>query len=142
MIPRVPRIFRIALSLLAVLLLAGACSKFQTDKDSAPVPGQPIPHPTIVFMTDFGTANDAVAICKAVILGIRPEDIEISKFTRKDNPPEAAANFPAIVDIVEPMGAETNLYLHLFSGGRSGSRYFAQSHRRQNQKRPILHSSR
>jgi S-adenosylmethionine hydrolase len=28
------------------------------------------PRPTIVFMTDFGTANDAVAICKAVILGI------------------------------------------------------------------------
>src|SRR2546429_2353075 len=73
MIPRVPRIFRIALSLLAVLLLAGACSKFQTDKDSAPVPGQPIPHPTIVFMTDFGVANDAVAICKAVMVGIAPE---------------------------------------------------------------------
>src|SRR5262249_7232402 len=29
--------------------------------------------PTIVFMTDFGTANDAVAICKAVIAGIAPE---------------------------------------------------------------------
>ena len=25
---------------------------------------------TIVFMTDFGTANDSVAICKAVIAGI------------------------------------------------------------------------
>jgi len=29
--------------------------------------------PTIVFMTDFGTANDAVAICKAVMMGIAPE---------------------------------------------------------------------
>lgn len=29
--------------------------------------------PTIVFMTDFGTANDAVAICKAVIIGIAPD---------------------------------------------------------------------
>jgi S-adenosylmethionine hydrolase len=28
--------------------------------------------PTIVFMTDFGTANDAVAICRAVIVGIAP----------------------------------------------------------------------
>ena len=28
------------------------------------------PRPTIVFMTDFGTANDAVAICKAVMLSI------------------------------------------------------------------------
>lgn len=29
-------------------------------------------HPAIVFMTDFGTANDSVAICKAVMLGIAP----------------------------------------------------------------------
>src|SRR5262252_3053325 len=28
--------------------------------------------PAIVFMTDFGTANDAVAICKAVMIGIAP----------------------------------------------------------------------
>jgi S-adenosylmethionine hydrolase len=28
--------------------------------------------PAIVFMTDFGTANDSVAICKAVIAGIAP----------------------------------------------------------------------
>jgi S-adenosylmethionine hydrolase len=33
---------------------------------------QPPTRPTIVFMTDFGTANDAVAICKAVMLGITP----------------------------------------------------------------------
>ena len=45
---------------------------------------------------------------KSVILGIRPEDIEIAKFSAHD---EANASFPAIVDIVEPMGAETNLYL-------------------------------
>jgi S-adenosylmethionine hydrolase len=29
--------------------------------------------PTIVFMTDFGVANDAVAICKAVMVGIAPD---------------------------------------------------------------------
>lgn len=29
--------------------------------------------PTIVFMSDFGTANDAVAICKAVISSIAPD---------------------------------------------------------------------
>src|SRR2546425_8589531 len=32
--------------------------------------------PTIIFMTDFGTANDAVAICKAVIVGIAPDRSE------------------------------------------------------------------
>jgi S-adenosylmethionine hydrolase len=31
------------------------------------------PRRTIVFMSDFGTANDAVAICKAVIAGIAPD---------------------------------------------------------------------
>jgi len=31
------------------------------------------PRPTIVFMTDFGVANDAVAICKAVMIGIAPD---------------------------------------------------------------------
>lgn len=34
---------------------------------------KPTAQPIIAFMTDFGTANDAVAICKAVIVGIAPE---------------------------------------------------------------------
>jgi multiple sugar transport system ATP-binding protein len=45
---------------------------------------------------------------KTVLLGIRPEDVEIAQFSK---PAGAVASFPAIVDIVEPMGAETNLYL-------------------------------
>jgi multiple sugar transport system ATP-binding protein len=49
-------------------------------------------------------------IGKNVILGIRPEDLEVAKFSRKEGK-VAATGFPAIVDIVEPMGAETNLYL-------------------------------
>jgi multiple sugar transport system ATP-binding protein len=43
-----------------------------------------------------------------VLLGIRPEDIELAQYAGTH---EATASFPAIVDIVEPMGAETNLYL-------------------------------
>ncbi|MDQ2868769.1 MAG: sn-glycerol-3-phosphate ABC transporter ATP-binding protein UgpC [Verrucomicrobiota bacterium] len=43
-----------------------------------------------------------------VILGLRPEDIELAQFSKGI---EQQASFPAIVDIVEPMGAETNLYL-------------------------------
>ena len=44
------------------------------------------PNPsTIVFMTDFGTANDAVAICKAVILNIAP-DIRIMDITHQVTP--------------------------------------------------------
>ncbi|HEX8077947.1 MAG TPA: ATP-binding cassette domain-containing protein, partial [Chthoniobacterales bacterium] len=47
-------------------------------------------------------------IGKPMLLGIRPEDLEVAQFT---SAPESAASFPAVVDIVEPMGAETNLYL-------------------------------
>ncbi len=38
--------------------------------------------PNIVFMTDFGTANDAVAICKAVMVGITP-DAQIMDITHQ-----------------------------------------------------------
>jgi multiple sugar transport system ATP-binding protein len=47
-------------------------------------------------------------IGKPILFGIRPEDIELAQFTKSDG---ATWSFPAIVDIVEPMGAETNLYL-------------------------------
>src|SRR5213080_5563769 len=76
---------RVALSLLAFVFLAGACSKFLTDKSAEPVPGQAIPHPTIVCISDFGVANDAVAICKAVILGIVP-DAHIMDITHQVTP--------------------------------------------------------
>src|SRR4029077_11650404 len=45
---------------------------------------------------------------KPVLLGIRPEDIELAQFTGTD---DQTARFPAIIDMVEPMGPETNLYL-------------------------------
>jgi multiple sugar transport system ATP-binding protein len=45
---------------------------------------------------------------REMLLGIRPEAIELAQFAPNR---EATASFPAIVDMVEPMGAETNLYL-------------------------------
>ena len=45
---------------------------------------------------------------RPVLLGIRPEDIELAQFSGSE---AATGSFPAIVDMVEPMGAETNLYL-------------------------------
>jgi multiple sugar transport system ATP-binding protein len=47
---------------------------------------------------------------KEIVLGIRPEDLEVATFSRKEGK-ALGIGFPAIVDIVEPMGAETNLYL-------------------------------
>jgi hypothetical protein len=43
------------------------------------------PRPTIVFMTDFGTANDAVAICRAVMYGIAP-NVRITDITHQVTP--------------------------------------------------------
>lgn len=100
------RVSRLALALLVVVFLAVACSKFQLDKDPTPVPGVPIPHPTIVFMSDFGVANDAVAICKAVILGIVP-DARIMDITHQVTPYsiEEGARFLQGVTPFYPAGA-------------------------------------
>jgi S-adenosylmethionine hydrolase len=66
--------FRPVVLLFALALIGAACSKTPSQKDSASRFLSPSgARPTIVFMTDFGTANDAVAICKAVIVGITPE---------------------------------------------------------------------
>jgi S-adenosylmethionine hydrolase len=59
---------------LVLALLGAACSKTPGRNDSASTFLSPSgARPIIVFMTDFGTANDAVAICKAVMAGIAPE---------------------------------------------------------------------
>ena len=66
----------------ALVFLVG-CSKPQTETHAVTV-NQPA-HPTIVFMTDFGTANDAVAICRAVMVGIAP-DARIMDITHQVTP--------------------------------------------------------
>ena len=52
---------------------------------------------------------------KAVVLGVRPEDVlPIAAAGARADPSAAAggrAEFPAVIDVVEPMGAETNFYL-------------------------------
>ncbi len=66
-----------AFSIAALLAGCGAWSNQEKEEVAT--------RPTIVFMTDFGTANDAVAICKAVILGIEP-DARIMDITRQVTP--------------------------------------------------------
>src|SRR5262245_31251961 len=72
---------RVVLSLGLVALAAGCASP--------PAPKELVQwdprRPTIVFMTDFGTANDAVAICKAVISSIAP-DARIADITHQVTP--------------------------------------------------------
>lgn len=96
------RVLRFVPTLLAFALLGGACSKPPAQKDSG---AQTVEHPTIVFMTDFGTANDAVAICKAVMLGIAP-DARIMDITHQVTPfsIEEGARFLAGVTPYYPAG--------------------------------------
>lgn len=71
---------------LALLACGAACSQ-QSPQKEPPAAPQPAPtsRPTIVFMTDFGTANDAVAICRAVIFAIAP-DSRLTDITHQVTP--------------------------------------------------------
>jgi len=98
------RIRSFFLSLLTIALISAACSKSPATGDSSSA-GKSGAHATIVFMTDFGTANDAVAICKAVMLGIAP-DARIMDITHHVTPYsiEEGARFLAAVSPYYPAG--------------------------------------
>lgn len=76
------QIFHKKIGIVAILLSFLFVSVARAQSPAAP---KPVTHPVIVFMTDFGTANDAVAICKAVILSIVP-DVRIMDITHQVTP--------------------------------------------------------
>lgn len=98
------KIRRFVIPFLAVLLCCAGCGKTPADKGPADQ-GAGTARPTIVFLTDFGTANDAVAICKAVIAGIVP-DARIMDITHQVTPFQIAeaARFLAGVTPYYPSG--------------------------------------
>jgi len=72
--------------LLAVCAWSHGCAKpEQPAKNQATATQSAAARPTLVFMTDFGTANDAVAICKAVMVNIAP-DVRIMDITHQVTP--------------------------------------------------------
>jgi len=90
----------------ACSLMLAACSKSEPAKNGQDGAGQrAVARPLLVFMTDFGTANDAVAICKAVMVGIAP-DIRIMDITHQVTPfsIEEGARFLAGVSPYYPAG--------------------------------------
>lgn len=90
----------------AILILSSVLAACAKPPAELPVAAVPVyPHPSIVFMTDFGTANDAVAICKAVMLGILP-DARIMDITHQVTPfsIEEGARFLAGVTPYYPAG--------------------------------------
>jgi S-adenosylmethionine hydrolase len=71
---------------LGSLLAAVGCSKpEQVASSRATASRATASRPVLVFITDFGTANDAVAICKAVMVGIAP-DVRIMDITHQVTP--------------------------------------------------------
>ena len=89
---------------LTLVLLAGGCSR-QPAQSASAAPPQTAARPTIVFMTDFGTANDAVAICRAVIFSIATEN-RVTDITHQVTPfsIEEASRFLAGVTPYYPPG--------------------------------------
>ena len=83
---RILRFISIALGILMVVLLGATGCKQNTQTAATPVSSPAAnPRPILVFMTDFGTANDAVAICRAVMVGIAP-DVRIMDITHQVTP--------------------------------------------------------
>jgi S-adenosylmethionine hydrolase len=70
------------LAFFLIAAISAGCTNTSPPKDASSAAA---PRPTIVFMTDFGTANDAVAICRAVIVGIAP-DARIMDITHQVTP--------------------------------------------------------
>jgi len=100
----ISRIRLFVLPLLLLALLGSACSKSPAPGDSYS-DGKSGARSAIVFMTDFGTANDAVAICKSVMLSIAP-DARIMDITHQVTPYsiEEGARFLAAVSPYYPVG--------------------------------------
>jgi len=73
---------RRAFLFLAITAISAGCASPPAPKELVQTT---LRKPSIVFMTDFGTANDAVAICKAVIAGIAP-DARIADITHQVTP--------------------------------------------------------
>jgi S-adenosylmethionine hydrolase len=70
-----------ALPAILMMILFAGCGSHSAQQEAP----KPAARPTIVFITDFGTANDAVAICRAVIVGIVP-DVRIMDITHQVPP--------------------------------------------------------
>jgi S-adenosylmethionine hydrolase len=75
---------RLLAVLLFVALCGSACSQ-SPQKSAGTAQSASSSRPAIVFMTDFGTANDSVAICRAVIFAIAP-DVRLTDITHQVTP--------------------------------------------------------
>lgn len=105
MIIRQQKMLAAILALSALSLAHGCARQEQTGKNQNASAQAAASRPVLVFITDFGTANDAVAICKAVMMGIAP-DVRIMDITHQVTPYsiEEGARFLAGVTPYYPAG--------------------------------------
>ena len=58
-------------------------------------------------LSEFPGARDRAG--GSVLLGVRPDDIEVAEVTKSTE--QLSGRFPALIDTVEAVGRESNLYL-------------------------------
>jgi S-adenosylmethionine hydrolase len=107
-------------AVLAGTVFGVTCYNARAQQEQALAPQTRSGRPTIVFMTDFGTANDAVAICRAVIYGIAP-DVRLTDITHQVTPfqIEEAARF---LEGVTPYYPARTIFLVVVDPGVGTSR--------------------
>src|SRR5258708_13200055 len=95
------RIRGFALFILVLVLGCVSCSRQPAQNEaSAGLQAASTQRPTIVFMTDFGTANDAVAICKAVIYSVAPDVLLMD--IPHHGPPFSVEKGPRFLEVLPP----------------------------------------
>jgi len=85
---------------------------FEVDREADQLVG-----PSFSYPLSTATLDD-VGDRRELVLGIRPEDISLAGDVT------TAHTFPAVVDVVEPMGDENTVYLR-FEGGSEGETFVA-----------------
>jgi S-adenosylmethionine hydrolase len=109
----------VALSLIFAVGLCGCSQPAPKQAAPATTPASSA-RPTIVFMTDFGTANDAVAICRAVIWGIAP-DVRLTDITHQVTPFSIEEGSRFLVGVT-PYYPENTVFLIVVDPGVGTSR--------------------
>src|SRR5271170_666398 len=107
----------VSLLLMTALSLSGCATQSTHPEDAQK---KSTPRPTIVFMTDFGVANDAVAICKAIMIGIAP-DARIMDITHLV-PPFQIAEASRLLEGVTPYYPAGTVFVIVIDPGVGTSR--------------------
>jgi S-adenosylmethionine hydrolase len=108
--------FRKTAVLIPLLVYLAGCTSHANQQAPRPESDSP----TVVFLSDFGTANDSVAICKAVILSLVP-DARIMDITHQVTP-YSIEDGARLLAAVTPYYPEGTIFLAVIDPGVGTSR--------------------